>query len=144
MNVAAMGRTTVACLVAVAMSACGGGATEGAATANGGAEQYAGPIASSDTARGQHVYDSICMACHVDGPSLEGIGREPARIRQQVREGAGEMPPVRVNRVSPEDLEAILAYMVTIGGAIGESAAPVTGGGDEPTPQPEPDGATGP
>lgn len=134
-----MVRFSMACMMAISMSACGGGSgDEGGDTGGDAAAQYAGPIASNDTARGQEIYTNICMACHSDGPPLENIGWEASRVRQQVREGAGQMPPVRESRVSPDDLEAVLAFLVTIGGVTVEAGATDTGGGETPPMDEEP------
>ena len=119
-----MARSMLVCSMAALMSACGG------SSASGGGDQYVGPIASNDTARGQEVFTNVCMACHSGGPSLENIGWEAARVRHQVREGSGGMSPLSTTRVSDDDLEAVLAYMVTIGGVVGEAGAADTGGGD--------------
>lgn len=107
---------------------CGGGgaASEGTAEPS---VSYEGAIASNDLARGEEVYNGVCMACHATGPNLAGLGLDPAHMRQQIREGSGRMPPMRENRVSNEDLEASLAYMVTIGAVTdsGTGAAPTAG-----------------
>lgn len=124
-----MVRFSMAFLVAISMAACGGGSGDGGGE-TGGDDQYAGPIASNDTARGQEVFTNVCMACHSSGPALENIGWDVARLRHQVREGSGGMSPVSESRVSAEDLEAVLAYMATIGGVAGETGATDTGGGD--------------
>ena len=56
------------------------------------------------------------MACHDgDAPALANIGWSAARMRQQIREGEDNMPPISSNRLSSEELEAVLAHMVTIG-----------------------------
>jgi mono/diheme cytochrome c family protein len=114
------------------MSACGGGAVD---TRDPGevAAQYQGPIGSTDVARGQELFASLCMSCHGgSAPALEGIGWEPAAMRQQIREGGGRMPGFSESRLSAEDLEALLAYMATNGGVIG--GAPATAGGDADAP----------
>ncbi|MCB9594481.1 MAG: cytochrome c [Sandaracinaceae bacterium] len=125
-----MKRLALACLSAIALGACGGGGgdTEGGQEAS---TEYEGPIASSDVARGQEVYDQVCSGCHSNGPSLENIGWSAARVRRQIREGSGRMPPIRATRVSDDDLEAILAWMQTIGGVTGDGAAPASTGGQD-------------
>lgn len=98
------------------------------------AAQYQGPIQSSDVARGEELYNGMCMACHGGAaPALEGIGWEPGAMRQIVREGRGRMPAIGESRLSADELEALLAYMVTIGGVVDEGAS---AGGAEPV---EPD-----
>ncbi len=119
-------RLFMVCVSAIALGACGG--SSGGSSGDG-AAQYAGPIGSSDVARGQEVYESICAGCHSNGPALENIGWDAARVRQQIREGSGRMPPIRDTRVSAEDMEAVLAYLATIGGVTDGGSAP--GGGGE-------------
>ena len=119
---------TCALTLAVGCGGGGGGDTD----SHEAAAQYAGPIGSTDAAHGQEVYSATCDACHSDGPSLENIGWDAARVRQQVREGSGHMPAISESRVSPDDLEAVLAYLVTIGGVADGGGAPATGGGEEP------------
>ena len=104
-------------LAAIGITAAGCGGGGGSSTdAHEVAAQYAGAITSTDAAHGQEVYNATCDGCHSSGPSLENIGWDAARVRQQVREGSGHMPAIRETRVSAEDLEAVLAYLVTIGG----------------------------
>lgn len=109
------------------LGACGGG---GGDTTDGqeASAQYAGPIGSSDVAHGQEVFDQICSGCHADHP-LGDLGWDPARVRQQIREGSGRMPPIREARVSADDMEAVLAYLATIGAVADEGGTPVTAGG---------------
>ncbi|GAB5540575.1 MAG: cytochrome c [Sandaracinaceae bacterium] len=132
-----MTRLALMTAVALTLAACGGSGGEGAEEAHATSADYAGPIASADIARGETVYNQICMACHASGaPNLEGLGWDPARMRQQVREGEDDMPAIRESRLSADDLEAILAYMTTTGGVSGElpggagGAEPATSGGE--------------
>jgi len=101
------------------MSACGGAAASGPAaeSASGdNAAQYEGAIASDDLATGAANFEAVCMACHDgDAPSLNNLGWSAARMRQQIREGEEDMPPISSNRLDSEALEAVLAHMVTIG-----------------------------
>ena len=114
-------------LSVLVLAACGGGA--GAEEPDRIAAEYEGPIASTDVARGEELFNGLCMACHAGGaPALQGIGWEPAAMRRQIREGEGRMPAISESRLSAEDLEALLAYMVTIGAV--QSDAPATAGGD--------------
>lgn len=110
--------------VVFALSACGGGG-EGAAEATGDesgggeATAYEGPIASADVELGKQVFMDSCDDCHPDGgedvgPSLIGDPHSPAQLRRQVREGSGRMRPFPPNRLSDEELEALLAYLATI------------------------------
>jgi mono/diheme cytochrome c family protein len=114
------------------VSACGGPAGE---TREPGevAAQYQGPIESTDVARGEELYNSLCMSCHGGGaPALEGLGWEPGLMRQQIREGGGRMPAIRESRLSAPDLEAILAFMTTNGGVAGDVGGDATEGGEAP------------
>lgn len=120
--------------VAMAMSACGGGgggAGAGSETA-GGESAYGGPVASTDVAHGQARYDAVCGSCHNNGaPPVANLAWSPERMRQQIREGSGQMPAISETRLSPEDMEAVLAYMQTIGGVTGGEPMPA---GDEAQP----------
>lgn len=100
---------------ALALAACGGGQSTGGTTAEGG--EYAGPIASTDVAAGETAYNSKCGGCHASGgtaPAIADIGWTPAHMRQQIREGSGGMPAIGPSRLSDEDMESMLAYLVTI------------------------------
>lgn len=123
---------TIMALAGATLIGCGGGGGGEAEEADDVAS-YDGPIASTDVARGEQVYNDVCMACHAGGaPALDNIGWDPARMRHQIREGSGRMPAIPLSRVSDDDMEAALAYMVTIGAVTAEEAglAP-TGGGDD-------------
>src|SRR5690606_41565503 len=88
------------------VSACGGPAGE---TGEPGevAAQYQGPIQSADVARGEELYNGLCMSCHGgSAPALEGLGWEAGAMRQQIREGGGRMPAIAESRLSGPDLEA--------------------------------------
>jgi mono/diheme cytochrome c family protein len=103
----------------------GGGASGGGAGSSGGEVSYAGPIASTDVALGQQRYDSRCgNSCHNSGggPALANIGWTAERTRRQIREGSGGMAPIGASRLSNEDMEAVLAYLVTIGAVVDEGA----------------------
>ncbi len=126
-------RYSFAWAVLVVAAGCGGGGGGDAEHAGEVAAEYQGPIRSSDTARGEELYNGICMSCHSGGaPALDDIGWEPGALRQQVRQGEGRMPAISESRLSADDLEAILAYMVTIGAAHGDAAAPATTGDEAP------------
>lgn len=107
--------------VVLGLVACGGSSTPDAEESSGGdTASYEGPIASQDVAHGQEQFETFCGDCHPDGeedvgPSLIAEPHPPATLRQQVREGSGKMRPFSEARLSPADLEAILAYMDSIG-----------------------------
>ncbi len=110
--------------LALATAACGGGSgEEGGEGGEGGTSggevpaQYAGPIQSEDTAHGEQVFQQACAPCHDSGPDLHDVGLSAGRIRQQIREGGGNMPAINATRLSDEDVEAVLAYLVTINAA---------------------------
>lgn len=104
----------VALACVVPMAACGGSPDAGEGTTV--AAQYEGPVESQDVAAGEQLFTDVCGACHIDGgaPDLNEEAHSVAMIRQTVREGDGQMPPLDVSRLSDEDLEAILAYMVSV------------------------------
>lgn len=109
--------------IVAALVGCGGGGGsaaegEGGSASAGGESSYAGPIRSQDIALGQQRYESRCgNACHDSGggPPLANIGWTAERTRRQIREGSGGMSPIPPSRLSDDDMEAVLAYLVTIG-----------------------------
>jgi len=131
--------------LSIALVGCGGGGGGGSSGggsegggggggSSGGEAQYAGAIASTDVALGQQRYDSRCgNACHNSGggPALANIGWTAEQTRRQIREGSssGGMSAIPVSRLSDEDMEAVLAYMVTLGAVTdGSAPAPAEGG----------------
>jgi mono/diheme cytochrome c family protein len=113
---------SVAC--STSLLACGGGASEPSSGESSSGDEataeYEGPIASTDLERGKTVFATYCDDCHPDGdadvgPSLIADPHEPARLRQQIREGSGKMKPFPEKRVSKDDLEALLAYLDSLG-----------------------------
>ena len=124
-------RYSFAWAVLALAAGCGGGGGGDVHEPGEVAAEYQGPIRSSDTARGEELFNGICMSCHAGGaPTLDNIGWEPGALRQQVRQGEGRMPAISESRLGPDDLEAILAYMATIGAAQG--GAPATTGDEAP------------
>lgn len=125
--------TTLVALAAGALVGCGGGGGDATTAGDRDSARYEGAIASDDVAHGQQVVADLCMSCHANGaPALENLGWEPARMRHQIREGSGRMPALTVDRISDEDMEAALAYLVTIGAVVGDGvSAPTSGGTDE-------------
>lgn len=123
--------------LSLALAACGGGGgggggeSGGGGGSSGGETSYAGPIGSTDIALGQQKYDSRCgNACHNSGggPPLANIGWTAERTRRQIREGSGGMSPIGPTRLSDEDMEAVLAYLASIGAVSdGAAAEPVSG-----------------
>lgn len=114
-------------MVLVLALGCGGGRPAGAAeaggdegaTEGGDTSQYQGPITSTEIERGKEIFDARCGDCHPNGeedvgPSLVAEPHTPARIRQQIREGARRMRPFSEKRLSAVDMEAVLAYLASI------------------------------
>lgn len=109
-------------IVAAAIGCGGGGGAsepESESSAGGESSGYEGPIGSTDVAHGKEVFASFCDDCHPDGgedvgPSLIEHPHEPAKLRQQIREGSGKMRPFSEKRLSNEDMESLLAYLASI------------------------------
>lgn len=97
-----------------------------------GPQQYGGAIASRDLRRGEHVFMYTCAACHEGRVNPNGYRWEPWRMRRQVREGNHLMPPLPRSLVSESDLEAVLAYLTTIGAVDGELPPPDRPAAPEP------------
>ncbi len=114
----------------LAVAACGGGGsttTGGGDTTTGGdtSSQYAGPIGSTDAAQGEARYNAVCASCHNNGaPAIANIGWTTDHLRRQIREGSANMPAIHPARLSDADMEAVLAYLQTIGAVAGDSATP--------------------
>jgi mono/diheme cytochrome c family protein len=116
------GIATLFTVLAIGCGGGGGGTAAGGGTA-GGEDEYAGPVASTDVAHGQERYRAVCSSCHENGaPALANIAWTPARMRRQIREGSGRMPAIRESRLSAADLEAVLAYLQSIGAVEGGAA----------------------
>jgi len=94
-----------------ALAALGVGSTEE------GRQATPGP----DISRGRALFISKgCAACHgadgrgtAAGPAV--VGEEAEEIRQQVREPRGAMPAFGPERLSDEELEAIIRYIESLG-----------------------------
>ena len=89
---------------------------------SGGGDQQVESASESDTTRGETIYRAKCANCHPSlAPPLEDIAWDAGRIRRQVREGsnsgsgAGRMPPMSEAQLSVDNLEALLAYLKTLG-----------------------------
>ncbi len=72
------------------------------------------PVADAATlARGRRAFTRACGNCHEDndpeGPS-PNHNWEEARMRSQVRQGAGRMRAIPVSRLSDADLDAMFAF----------------------------------
>jgi mono/diheme cytochrome c family protein len=69
---------------------------------------------------GQPVYERVCRVCHgpdgegAAGPALVPLERELEDVLVIVRDGTGQMPPISPERVSDEEIAAVVAYLKTI------------------------------
>ncbi|AKF07978.1 c-type cytochrome [Sandaracinus amylolyticus] len=112
--------TVMGLVLAVGCGGGGGGAAAGGEEAGGGEAtaggEYAGGVTSTDVALGQEKYQSRCAGCHEgEAPRLENIHWTPERMRRQIREGSGQMAAIPEHRLSADDMEAVIAYLNTIG-----------------------------
>lgn len=111
-------------LGAAMLGGCGGGSSGGSGgggggETTGGEASYAGPVASTDVAHGESRYNAVCASCHNNGaPAVANLGWTAEAMRRQIREGSGEMPAIREARLPAEDMEALLAYLQSIGGVV--------------------------
>ncbi|MGE0786015.1 MAG: cytochrome c [Sandaracinaceae bacterium] len=117
-----LGSTCLALLGALSLAACGGGNAEGGGGGDEGGgdaadlSAYQGPIASNDVATGEQLYNDVCMACHASSHPLANLGWDAPRMRHQIRTGGGGgMPAIGTGQMSDEQMEAVLAFMVTNG-----------------------------
>ncbi|MCG8556130.1 MAG: cytochrome c [Proteobacteria bacterium] len=117
--------------LAIALIAGCGGAARGGGASHAGevAAEYAGPIASTDAKHGALRFDDVCGMCHPDGeedigPSLLNKRLLPGHVRKQIREGSDDMRPIGLDKLSDEDMEAVLAYLVSLGAVKGDTAEP--------------------
>jgi mono/diheme cytochrome c family protein len=111
--------------------ACGGSAPPRPAEVP---QHLRGPVTSTDVAGGEAAFRRVCASCHVDGgaPELGNRGADPGVVRTQVRYGFGNMPAVGVKQLSDDDLEAVLAYLQSVGGvATPAESVPVEPEGEE-------------
>jgi mono/diheme cytochrome c family protein len=66
---------------------------------------------------GQRVFDAHCNGCHPGGaaglgPALNNKPLPGWAIRFQVRHGLGAMPAFPLDVIPPEELDALVAYLV--------------------------------
>ncbi len=73
---------------------------------------------TDDVAAGKVLFDNKCQSCHLNGgtergvgPVLAGGGRSEERIRDQVINGGGAMPP---GLVTGTDLDQVVAFVLSI------------------------------
>lgn len=110
---------------ALMLGGCGGGeGAEGEGSSGGeSVASYEGAVTSTDVAGGQQVYADFCSGCHQDGnggegaaPAVHGIGWTASHMRQQIREGEDSMPAFSASTLSDEQLESLMAYLVSTNG----------------------------
>lgn len=90
--------------------------------------QYEGPVRSRDVDEGARVFTTLCTACHEGRVNPRGYHWSPGQMRHQIREGNHLMPPLSRERLSDEQVEAVLAYLTVMGALEGElPAADVSG-----------------
>jgi cytochrome c5 len=77
--------------------------------------RFAGPLRSRDVAQGEHIYATFCAACHRGRVNPAGYHWTPSHMRHQIREGNALMPALREARLSDDQVEAVLAYLQTVG-----------------------------
>jgi len=103
---------TAAALFLAAAAGCG--------TARRGAPvQPAFEVTDPRLVEGQRVFMAYCQSCHPGGaaglgPSLNDKPLPGFLIRLQVRNGLGAMPAFGEDLISSEELDALVAYMVTL------------------------------
>lgn len=86
-------------------------------------ERHDEPQALNEKAKeGYEIYRRVgCASCHGDqgeggvGPAL--AGHTPEQVRRQVRNPVGNMPRFSQEQVSDQDLEKIIAFVESLGGA---------------------------
>jgi mono/diheme cytochrome c family protein len=71
-------------------------------------------------AQGRAAFQRVCNRCHPNGeedigPRLINLGWSEARVRRQVRSGHGRMRAISVRRLPDPELDALIAYLRTIG-----------------------------
>jgi mono/diheme cytochrome c family protein len=68
---------------------------------------------------GRLLFDRLCYKCHTQGegglaPSLNDKPLRPFMIRFQTRRGLGAMPAFPPTRLSEEDLDDIVDYLIAL------------------------------
>src|SRR5688572_21300220 len=75
-------------------------------------------LATAEEKEGQILFMKFCHSCHPDGeaglgPSIHAMPAPNFLQRTQVRAGMGEMPAFHDDKISDEQLDAIIAYLNT-------------------------------
>ena len=97
---------------------CSGSGSSGGTTAYT-VDQFDYPLTSTDVATGEEVYAEYCEGCHPggaegDGPAIAGELASPAEVRWKIRSGGDDMPAFGPEKISKQNLEALLAYAETL------------------------------
>ncbi|MDP2310679.1 MAG: cytochrome c [Pseudomonadota bacterium] len=83
-------------------------------------EPIAGPLALDEMAeRGERVFFRYCHQCHPFGEGGVGwsLNEKPLPgflIRAQTRAGVGAMPAFGRDQIGPDELDALVHYLVTL------------------------------
>jgi mono/diheme cytochrome c family protein len=77
------------------------------------------PLVSPQIAQGQIVFHRNCHQCHAQGeaalgPALNNFPAPGFLIKFQVRNGLGAMPAFPESKISPAELDALVAYMMAM------------------------------
>ena len=98
------------------------------------AEPLVGPMTLEDPGllRGRLLFDRHCYKCHLEGegglaPAINNKPLPKFLMRLQVRAGLGTMPSFSEDRITDDELDDILDYLVTLRHHDGSQAA--TAGG---------------
>jgi mono/diheme cytochrome c family protein len=73
-------------------------------------------LATPQLKSGEQAFFLHCHKCHPSGdaglgPAINNKALPSAAVKLQVRTGAGAMPSIDDNRLSDQDLEALVAYL---------------------------------
>lgn len=84
-------------------------------------EPLRGPVALTTAMQqsGERVFFKHCNNCHPGGeaglgPSLNDKLAPPVAIKAQVRAGIGQMPALPPDRLSAEELDALVDYLLAL------------------------------
>jgi mono/diheme cytochrome c family protein len=84
-------------------------------------EPFAPPVrlASAEAEAGQRVFMTYCHQCHPGGaaglgPALNNKPLPGFLIKYQVRHGLGAMPEFDERRISDEELDRLVAYLIEL------------------------------
>jgi mono/diheme cytochrome c family protein len=75
---------------------------------------------SDDVDKGKQAFDRVCKVCHGEGaqgdagPRLIPFDREYEDLIAIVRDGTGQMPPIAAERLSDDDVKAIVVYLKSL------------------------------